>query len=200
MKEDWNKIINKKYILNNVRIKLFNKEFNEEILDKIIYFGYFDLIAACCVVDEKREASFLVTHNILDTYNITIKEIVVSANSNTESLRYDFTNIAEILGEFGLYGIDSPMTVVTNESKLFGAAAMLYPQLFVPIADRVKSNLYILPSSIHELIVIPCTSRLKIDELKEMVREVNKSSVSPQERLSDSVYIFDREKERIVVA
>lgn len=199
MKEDWNKIINKEYILNNVRIKLFNKEFNEEILDKIIYFDYFDLIGACCVVDEKREASFLVTYNILDTYNITIKEIVVSANSNTESLKYDFMNIAEILGEFGLYGIDSPMTVVTNESKLFGAAAMLYPQLFVPIADKVKNDLYILPSSIHELIVIPCTL-LEIDELKEMVREINKSSVSPQERLSDSVYIFDREKERIVVA
>ena len=85
-----------------------------------------------------------------------------------------------------------PMYVLTNQNKLNGASCILYEHLLEHFADRLCCDLYILPSSIHEVILIPATSDTSYQELSQMVQEVNDTQVSPEEILSDHVYYFSR--------
>lgn len=199
MKIKWEEIINKKYILNNVSYKLANKEFNEEILDKIPYFSYFDVIVMFVVIDEEREAHFLLTNDILNVFGITIKEICIAADENMKVSEIKTSYLSQLLGCAGIFGCP-PMCVTTNKNHFLGASALLYPHLFLPAANEFNANLYILPASIHELIAVPHRPEFEVNDLKELVSNVNNDAVSPEEKLSDSVYIFDREKVTISIA
>ena len=95
---------------------------------------------------------------------------------------------------------DNMMFVLTNESKLNGAAMLLCPETMDKIAEQVGSSYYILPSSIHETLVVPFSDGMNVDDLKNMVHEVNSTQLSADEILSDSVYIYDYDKHRIVAA
>lgn len=83
-------------------------------------------------------------------------------------------------------------TVVTNKYKLFGASAIYNKEILKEVADKYKSDLYILPSSIHEILLIPISIGDK-KEIDSMVREVNETQVDPQEVLSNHAYIFRRD-------
>lgn len=83
--------------------------------------------------------------------------------------------------------------VLSNETKTFGAAAMLYKDVLRRISQFLLSDLYILPSSIHEVLIITDNGEINGNELLQMVCAVNQNDVSPEEFLADNVYRFDRE-------
>jgi len=86
----------------------------------------------------------------------------------------------------------TPMYILTNTERLHGAACMLYQRLIEDFAKKLNDNLYILPSSVHEIIMIPASFAGKASQLKEMVEEINATQVEAEEVLSDSVYFFNR--------
>ena len=90
-----------------------------------------------------------------------------------------------------------PMYVATNSKKLNGACVMLYDGLLRDFARKTGRNFYIIPSSIHEVILIPDTLDMDIHYMKAMVKEVNGTEVSPDEVLSDNVYRYDIDTDRI---
>lgn len=94
----------------------------------------------------------------------------------------------------------TPMYVLTNTEKLHGAACILYQQLLEDFSQKINDNLYILPSSIHEIIMIPASFAGKTSELREMVEEINATQVEEEEVLSDSVYFFDRLTKKLEMA
>ena len=87
-------------------------------------------------------------------------------------------------------GIESQMYVLTNKYKLWGAAAFLYPGVLKAAAKRFGKNLIILPSSVHETILIPQDNMPEFGDLAEMVKNINDHDVLPEEVLSDSVYRY----------
>ena len=93
-----------------------------------------------------------------------------------------------------------PMYVCTNTMKLNGAGTILYTGLLQEFADRVGSDVFILPSSIHEMILIPANEYCDVDYLKDMVRTVNATEVAPEEILSDNVYYYNRLTDRVELA
>lgn len=96
-------------------------------------------------------------------------------------------------------GESDPMVVISNSSKSNGAACMLYEDALEKACEMLGGNCYILPSSIHELIAVPQAST-DPDELANMVHEVNEGQVKPNERLSNSVYMYDKELKKVLVA
>lgn len=90
-----------------------------------------------------------------------------------------------------------PMLVLTNSQKHFGAACMLYEGLLDGFAKEINRNIFILPSSVHEVILLPESGQDRPGDLQTMVKEVNASQVEEEERLSDSVYYYDRENQAI---
>ena len=84
-----------------------------------------------------------------------------------------------------------PIIVVTNEEAYFGSAAFFYPGVMDQIGHMLKGDYYILPSSLHEMLAVPDCLRDSYMELKELVRNINDSSVQPKDRLTDNVYHYD---------
>lgn len=90
-----------------------------------------------------------------------------------------------------------PMYVLSNRRKILGAACMLYPGILKKFADIKESNLYILPSSIHEVILLPENENVNSESLLEMVVEINRTQVEESEVLADSVYFYDRNTDKL---
>jgi hypothetical protein len=83
------------------------------------------------------------------------------------------------------------MFVITNEKKIFGASVLMHIKYIKELADRIESDLFIIPSSIHEVIAVPA-DYIDTETLTNMVNEVNMANVSPQEVLGNRVYSYSR--------
>lgn len=88
---------------------------------------------------------------------------------------------------------ENAMYVLSNNMKVNGAACLLYQDMLRELAEELDKDLYILPSSIHEVILVPVTYGCSKNDLGRMVREVNETQVADEEVLSDMVYVYSRE-------
>ena len=90
-----------------------------------------------------------------------------------------------------------PLYVLTNAKMFLGAACVFYPEVLSSIGNAVQTDYYILPSSIHECIILPASSGYSREELEEIVRQVNEAQVPEQEILSNHVYFYDKAAEKM---
>ena len=91
------------------------------------------------------------------------------------------------------------MYVISNSKKVNGAASMLYVDELFELSKKIGTSLYILPSSVHEVIAVS-TEMGNPETLSEMVREVNDTQVSEEEQLSDHVYFFNADTKELKIA
>jgi len=101
-------------------------------------------------------------------------------------------NIGEIPMEEGLF-------ILTNNKRLYASGLVLYPELLEGVADILKDDLILLPSSVHEWI-LKKASGSDLTLLKEMVMEVNQTQLKASEYLSDEVYYYDRRAKKVLQA
>ena len=97
----------------------------------------------------------------------------------------------------GESAIDPMMLILTNQYKIYGATTMLYPGILKKISDKLDSDLVLIPSSIHEFLVLPRTIHDDIPTLNSFINEVNSTEVTDEEILSDHVYIYSRKKQAV---
>ncbi len=84
------------------------------------------------------------------------------------------------------------MLVLSNATTQNGASALFYPDVLEKIGEQAGQNFFILPSSIHETLIVPDDGRFDYQMLESMVKEINAAErVAPEDRLSDSVYHYD---------
>ena len=91
------------------------------------------------------------------------------------------------------------MWIIGNERGINGAASMLYEDKLQKLANDMESDLYILPSSIHEVIAVSANMG-EPEELAKLVEEINMSQVALEERLSNQVYHYDKDLRKISLA
>ena len=92
------------------------------------------------------------------------------------------------------------MYVLTNPKKMYGAANVFYPGVMDKIAQAFDNDMIVLPSSLHEAILLPYDKTMQIQEFKNMVKEINANQVAPQDRLTNQVYIYDKEEKQLMIA
>ena len=198
-------------VKSRIVYKLVNFNQNQKLLERIPHYRFLDLaIIFCCLLETSPagSATILIHNHHLQFWNVTKDDLYALAQTNTPHLlKYDFRNMSEILNEFISPADESiilgeeccPLTlyVLTNQYKLNGSACILYPELLKSIAERLKCDLFILPSSIHEVLIVPAPGQSTHEELTRMVREVNATQLAPEEILSDHVYCFSRETGRL---
>lgn len=95
---------------------------------------------------------------------------------------------------------ETPMYVVSNDMGIAGSSAILYDNALQPLAEKFGSDLYILPSSIHEVLAVPVSAGIEPEELSEMVQQVNGSEVPLEDRLSNNVYLYDKDARELSMA
>lgn len=91
------------------------------------------------------------------------------------------------------------MYVLTNKRRVNGAASILYGDLIRDFANILKQDLFIIPSSVHEVILVPAEDTIETQELNEMVRSVNATDLKEIDILSDHVYYYSRQTDKISI-
>lgn len=147
-----------------------------------------------------------VTKQLLKNWEITEMILHKKAITNMKEDGYQIRDIESIIREmFGdtvehsVVDMDADMYVLSNRRKVEGAAGLLYTEFIGAFAERRKSDLYLLPSSTHEMILIPARGNVETKVLKQMVREVNTTQVEEAEQLGNSIYFYSRDTQKITV-
>ena len=97
-------------------------------------------------------------------------------------------------------GVNGQIYVATNKEGVNGASVILYPNLLRDFGIKIGESFYILPSSIHEVILVPESLGAQAQVLIEMVKDVNRIAVAEDEVLSDNVYLYDLDNDEIKIA
>ena len=92
---------------------------------------------------------------------------------------------------------DEMMYVLSNEDKLNGAAVLLNDKVMDDITEKLGQDYFILPSSVHEVLIVPKNDQMDLKTLESMVQDVNATQVAPEERLSDHVYAYDAKEHEL---
>lgn len=184
--------------------KLINYEANEELLKQVPHKRFLDLaIVPYCLLKniEVGSASILVHRSHVEMWELKEADLMEEAEKNTrESMGFEITSLRELVEELindefrsseGEEDID--MYVLSNKHKHNGAVCMVYEDVLAAFSEQVESDLYILPSSIHEVLLVPAYCTHRLEQLSEMVQEVNIAQLDREEILSDHAYLYRRD-------
>ena len=155
--------------------------------------------------------SILIRNQYLETWGVSVKELWDTADRNTRRLFLpECTSMENVLKEIGEKertefhpelpepdGKFLSMSVLSNRQRIFGSAVLLYDGYLERIGEKIGKNYFILPSSIHEVIILPENGGEDYEGMREMIREINETQVEDQEILSDNLYYFDRQKNKM---
>ena len=203
--------------------RLINREWNRELLDEVPHVDVLDLsICFYAIVDMDKNGmgAILVRNEHLDFWNVSEQELketafeqnrvfkkahLVSMLSVMHEILTDELSGELELSDDVLEGIidavienDCEMMVLTNKERLFGAIELLDVELLERISQKMESDLCLLGSSVHEILVIKA-GRLSTEELTEMICTVNATEVRPEERLTNNPYIYKMGSKKIEI-
>ena len=193
----------KKIAKKSLFVKLVNTERNESLVEQSISKEFLDLSAVVRVVlkmDKEGMSSMVLSKGAAEILGMTEEEIYAAALANTLRL---FPPKLMNLGRYVEMSIGGKLTlgedevttyILTNQKEVDGAIYFMSPEVVGAIAEALEDDLYILPSSVNEVLLVRA-SELEggVDELKEIVRDVNETVVSEKDILSYSVYHYDKE-------
>ena len=144
------------HVKNKVVYRLINKERNKQLLKQVPYEKILDLAMVFYVAFD-HESFMMINHGFCKEWNITKEELMKAAKDNTPRLFPMQMMMPEdvIRKVFGIEEMETvfssiPIHFVTNKYSMYGAGAILYPEVLSELAEKVNSDLYLLPSSIHE--------------------------------------------------
>lgn len=207
--------------------RLVSYERNEKLLRITPHIKYLDLaITFHCLVrsDDDGIGTIRITNDHMMMWKTSIGELSALAKKNTSklfpssirsmddvikgilqedvvnNLEYEFTE--EDFEEFVHHTVTTEkhkMYILSNHKGINGASCMLYEDALSKFANLIQSDFYILPSSIHEIILIPYHKEIKKEALVEMVKDVNRTQVAQDEILSDKVYYYSKEHHAIMM-
>ena len=181
--------------LKNVRYALFDPK---SLQDDAFFAKFLDMAVVFVLMDHSdpnRPRYKIVDAVDIVSLDIRLNEIMDAANANCKKVGYRIMPMEDAISE--IIGIEIPsdapypMYVGTNPERILGASILMYETYLEDLAAQIEDDLCIAPSSIHEVLIFPL-SRVQPGKIIETVRDINRTEVSPQEKLSDSAYIYRR--------
>ncbi len=184
--------------------RLIGKEWNRELLAIRPHKIIADLAVTYHILmghDFSGIASAPITNALMESWGVDVDTLHDLAIQNMPKLLPStFQTMSSVLASMmgadaeellsAMPPADEAMFILSNEQKVNGAAALLDKEIMKTVIERIGKKFFVLPSSIHECIIVPATADMDVSTLVSMVRDVNQSQVAPDERLSDSVYIY----------
>lgn len=213
VRQEAQKYLTKEWISEHIFVRLVDLENNREWLDDAVYIPYLDLAAVVYVLTEDCEEvvkSFLLPKYAWDSLEVgTPEEYLTELIGNTRRLFPEkLWCIENTLTECD-NGWEATLRVVeekrdelhanrlyvlSNQRKINGAGVILYPELLRQMCERFSGNFFVIPSSVHEILLLKETGEEDEEYLNRMVSEVNEQHVEPEEILSGHVYYYSEEK------
>lgn len=190
----------KDVVLKNVRYALFDPK---SLQDDAFFAKFLDMAVVFVLMDHSdpnRPRYKIIDAADMVSLDIRLNEIMDAANANCKKVGYRIMPMEDAISE--IIGIEIPsdapypMYVGTNPERILGASILMYETYLEDLAAQIEDDLCIAPSSIHEVLIFPL-SLVQPSKIIEIVRDVNRTVVLPQEKLSDSVYIYRRSSHTI---
>ena len=189
-------------------MEVVSSKINENVLKNIPHKELEDMAVVYRFVLNSKEdgrETILVTNQMLETMDITPEQLHTDAMKNAPELKPAVIKgmsevIAEMMGKspedltdmgMSMDPSDEQMFVATVPDKIHGAGVIAYQNFMDQAAERVGGDFFILPSSIHEVLLVPDNGIISLGDLKAMVKDVNATQVAPEDKLTDSVYHYD---------
>ncbi|RHR25769.1 hypothetical protein DWX43_16690 [Clostridium sp. AF19-22AC] len=203
---DRNDFVDYGRVKEKLRVRLVNKENNQAYYKKGPYRIHPMGAEVLYMEVERNESGSMytqVTNDMAESWKIPKAELFKIALDNTQnSDEVKFQSMNEVMSEImtgnAEEDFDSPMYVLTNKDTQYGATVVLYPDVLKQVSRQIGSDYYILPSSVHELLILrkkDCDITEK--ELRSMVREINQSIVEPEEILGNEVFEYRADMDRV---
>lgn len=196
---------NKDDFLQIVIPTLVKRDWNLEMLQKVPHRNFLDLAIiyrGILSVNSKEIKDFLVTKSLVNKFGVSEEELYSAAIENLKDWKCEWKTLESMLS--GLTGgrVEIPempvlMFVLTNKYRMLGSHCLLQNDVLADIAAELKNDLVLLPSSIHEILIVPYEGD-GMDEFDRMVCDVNATELEEQNRLSDHVYIYSRKEKRVM--
>jgi hypothetical protein len=188
-------------------MEVVSAEANKEMLQNVPHQNMEDMAVVYRFVlssDDDGRASILVTNQILENMGVSPDQLHADALENAPQIKpAEIKGMSEVMAELmgleqaELMGIipidpkDEQMYVATVPDKVHGAGVLAYQDFMDQAAERAGGDFFILPSSIHEVLIVPDNGKMDLASLENMVKEVNATQVAPADKLTDSVYHYD---------
>lgn len=203
-------------IRERVVFRVIHTDKNKKLLECIPYMEVLDLSIVFYVLleqDKNGSASIQISNEHLKMWGIQKEELYRAAQRNVTNLlpaefftmRHAIEEMLEVdsdeeenLLEIGEDEKEDVMYVLTNSLRNYGAACLFYPHVLEMAGEMLKEDYYVLPSSVHEVIIVPESKALDADEMSEMVVEINETQVEPEEVLSDHAYFYQRDSKKLM--
>ena len=204
---------------DHITLKVLNTAINQEYLKDAAALPYLDLsvVFYCTVITGKRRNVYCskISRELMESWGVDATTLYGEARRNTPRLLGIYLKevkevILEMLDASNEEMRDtlwnaledenrSPMYILSNKTRNSGAGAMFADKVLKELADQLGDDLYVIPSSIHEVLLIPVNARMSREEVDAMVADVNRSVLRPEDILSDHVYIYKRKEDRIIM-
>lgn len=185
----------KDVVLANVRYALLD---HKSLQDDAFSAEFLDMAVVFVLMDHSNpNRPRYKTIDAVDMVSLDIKlnEIMEAANENCKKAGYKIMLMEDAISEITGIEISNntfcPMYIGTNPERMLGASILMYETYLEELAAQIEDDLCIAPSSIHEVLIFPL-SLIHPAKIIEAVRDVNQTVVLPQEKLSDSAYIYRR--------
>lgn len=207
---------NYEMVKQRLEIHLCDMELNRDKLKNQVYTEQGDFAATYHIKiggDGMLRGSATVTPNLLKGWGITEEQLREDSLRAEHSKGAVFTDIEELVAEktFGLKAtnlLDKQNAIIDNgdgfslycltcEDYRYGASMILREDVMDKVSKLMGGDFYILPSSIHETLIVPTTTQMTLEDMSIMVQYVNKEAVEPEDKLSDKVQFYDS-KEMVI--
>lgn len=196
-------------IKRHIYAKLINAGWNKEGLGAVPHRRFLDLAVVYYIKLDGAEdgmMSMTIRNQYMELWGLDEGSLYQAAAANMRlNGRPCFEDIEAALrhmapeGMMPLFnaGVDIRMYVLTNKDGVFGAAEILDSNTLRAIGGRLGDDFIVIPSSVHETIIVPAGAAPEYSELADMVCEINATHVSAEERLSNHIYRYDRNEGRL---
>ncbi|MCM1287945.1 MAG: DUF5688 family protein [Clostridium sp.] len=204
--QEYSDLFNDDINMNRLFLRAVNYKKNKERLQDVVYEKHMDLALEVRMLFESNEdgmASTAVTFDMLERFGVSPGDALNMARQNTPMLfPAKFGTITNMLIDKGILDDGTadmipPIWVLTNNIEMNGAAYIAYDDIIGRLLQEndIRENVYVIPSSIHELLLLPVNEKMDAETLQMMVQEINRNEVDAEDYLSDNVYSYDvREK------
>ena len=187
---------------SKLSMEVVSADRNADLLAKVPHEQMEDMAVVYRLVLGEREngsSTILVTNDLMQQFGITQEQLHSDAMVNAPEIRpSEIHGMTEMMNEMLGGGMlpevdpaDEKLFVATVPSKVHGAGVIAYPNFFEDAAEKLGGDFYVLPSSIHEVLLVRDNGEMSADDLEAIVRSVNASEVQPEEQLTDHVYHYD---------
>lgn len=208
-------------VKSRLTLKLLDVRNNLSYMNGKPYIDVGNGLALIAVINCERsitsEWAISVTNDLLDIMDVDKETLLTEAMKNTQELEpAELVSLTEFfmrtvqMGERSTNLLEEEMPdeiresngayCLSNRSKCQGAAALFYPGVMDRISEVISSGYYVIPSSIHELIIVPDNSRVKAEDLACLLDEGNRSVVEREDILSYNIFHYDRDKSQLRIA